>query len=150
MRFPTTKILESLRCRLRYISKDDLPHIFKAAQYPGFTDGMLWEPPASEEELIPPYESNLKAWADDLAYCFTIETKETIEFVGRIAIRKQEEKDLWDLGFWTHPERQKKGYMTEAVETVMEFGFRELDASEIVACHALWNKQSEKVLEGVQ
>ncbi len=147
MIFPTTKILESPRCRLRYISKEDIPHIFKAAQYPGFTDGMLWGPPASEDELIKPYENNVKAWNDDLAYCFTIEAKETVEFIGRISIRKKEEKDLWDLGFWTHPEQQKKGYMSEAVQAIIGFGFRELQASRIVACHALWNKQSEKVLK---
>lgn len=147
MKFPTSTILESPRCRLRYISKDDIPHIFKAAQYPGFTDGMLWEPPTNEDELLAPYESNVKAWTEDLAYCFSIETKESVEFVGRISIRKKEGKDLWDLGFWTHPEQQRKGYMSEAVRAVIEFGFRELQASQIVACHALWNKQSEKVLK---
>lgn len=146
MKFPTTKTLESPHCRLRYISLDDIPHIFKAAQYPGFTDGMLWEPPASEDELVAPYENNVKAWTEDLAYCFTIETKEPVDFVGRISIRKKEE-GLWDLGFWTHPEQQNKGYMSEAVRAVMEFGFRELHATRIIACHALWNTQSEKVLK---
>jgi ribosomal-protein-alanine N-acetyltransferase len=108
---------------------------------------MLWEPPTSEDELIAHYESNVKAWTEDSAYCFSIETKEPVEFVGRIAIRKEEEKELWDLGFWTHPEQQSKGYMSEAVRAVIEFGFRELQASQIVACHALWNKQSETVLK---
>lgn len=147
MIFPTTKILESPRCRFRFISKDDMPHIFRAAQHPGFTDGMLWEPPKSEEELIAPYEGNVKAWKEDLAYCFTIETKELVNFVGRISIRKKEEKDLWDLGFWTHPEQLGKGYMSEAVQSVLEFGFQELQASRIVTCHALWNRQSERVLK---
>lgn len=147
MKFPTTKTLESPRCRLRYISKEDIPHIFQATRYQGFNDGMLWEPPLNEDELTGPYESNVKAWAEDLAYCYTIETKEPLEFVGRVAIRKKEEKDLWDLGFWTHPEQQRKGYMSEAVRVVIDFGFRDLQASQIVACHALWNKQSEKVLK---
>jgi ribosomal-protein-alanine N-acetyltransferase len=147
MNFPKTKILESTRCRLRYISKDDIPHIFKAAQYPGFTDGMLWDPPETEDELIAPYENNVKAWAEDLAYTFAIETKQSFEFLGRISIRKKEEEGLWDLGFWTHPEQQGKGFMSEAVRAVIEFGFRELEAGRIIACHAIWNKRSERVLK---
>ena len=107
---------------------------------------MLWEPPTSEEELITPYENNVKAWNEDEAYCFTIEAKDSAEFIGRISIRKKEEK-LWDLGFWTHPEQQSKGYMSEAVQAVIDFGFLELGALRILACHALWNKQSEKVLK---
>lgn len=108
---------------------------------------MLWDPPNSEYELVAPYENNVKAWAEDSAYCFTIETKEPLAFVGRISIRKKEEKNLWDLGFWTHPKRQGKGYMSEAVQAVIGFGFLELQASRIVACHALWNKPSERVLK---
>jgi len=57
---------------------------------------MLWEPPETESELVAPYESNVKAWAEDLAYCFTIETKEPVEFVGRISIRKKEEAGEMD------------------------------------------------------
>lgn len=147
MKFPTTYVIETQRCRLRYISKDDIPHIFSASQYPGFTDGMLWEPPSSEEELIPPYEGNVEAWKEDQAYCFTIETIDTCNFIGRASIRKQKELNEWDLGFWTHPERQNNGYMTETILALLKFGFEELAASKVVACHALWNKPSEAILK---
>lgn len=92
----------------------------------------------------------LSRWAGgelNITYCFTIETKDPVEFVGRISIRKKEKSDLWDLGFWTHPEQQKKGFMSEAVRSVLEFGFQELHAAKVVACHAVWNKQSERVLK---
>lgn len=131
---------------MRHISKEDIPHIFKASKYPKFTDGMLWEAPETEDELLVPYENNVKAWENDQAYCFTIETSEPIEFVGRIVIR-QEENGVWDLGFWTHPEQQGHGYMTEVTQRILEFGFLELQAKRIQACHALWNKPSEKVLK---
>jgi len=36
--------------------------------------------------------------------------------------------------------------MTEAVESVLKFGFEELSAAEIEACHASWNEASKKVL----
>jgi len=37
--------------------------------------------------------------------------------------------------------------MTEALKGVLKFGFEELSAVKIEACHALWNKASEKVLK---
>ena len=107
---------------------------------------MHWEPPEKEEELLKPYENNVNAWAEDRAYCFTIENKATKAFIGRVSIRKQEEECTWDLGFWTHPEQQGNGYMTEVVRGIIDFGFGELKALKVVACHTTWNQASERVL----
>lgn len=147
MKFPTEFTLLTERCRLRYISREDIPHIFSASRYKGFTDGMLWEPPETEAELIKPYQNNVKAWEEDSAYAFTIEEKITSEFLGRISIRSESEPNVWNLGFWTHSKHQGKGYMSEAVQAIIDFGFRELDASRIEACHATWNMPSERVLK---
>ncbi len=146
MKFPTSFTIETPRCRLRHASLDDIPHIMSATRYPGFNDGMLWDPPGNEAELIPPYEANIKAWADDHTYCFTIEELNTKAFIGRISIRPKE-GTTWNFGFWTHPEKQNQGFMTEAVLAMMQFGFRMLGASKITACHAVWNRASEAVLK---
>src|SRR5699024_6898157 len=111
--------LTTSRCWLRHVSLSDIPHIFSASRYEGFTNGMSWEPPAVEDELVLPYECNVKAWAEGSAYCFTIEEKGTASFIGRIVIRRGVDPDVWDLGFFTHPERQGRGYMTEAVAAVI-------------------------------
>ncbi len=147
MNYPTNYTLKTERCILRYPSLDDIPYIFAATQVTGFTDGMQWCPPETEDELIAPYEYNCLAWEEDRAYSFTIEGKSDHDFLGRISIRKQEEENVWDLGFFTHPDHYGKGYMTEAVERVMRFGFEELGANQIVADHALWNKASEAILK---
>ena len=145
MEFPKNYTLETERCCLRFVSRDDIPHIFSAAQYPGFTDGMQWEPPECESDLVEHLESNVKSWEEDEAYCFTVEHDG--DFVGRIAVRKQDEEGKWDLGFWTHPEKQGRGFMTEVVAAVIRFGFEKLRANNIIADHALWNVASEKVLK---
>lgn len=147
MKFPTSLVLTSDRCRLRYISRGDIPHIYAAAQYPGFTDGMMWEPPEAEEDLIPFHESNEKAWAEDSAYTFSIEHEQSGDFIGRISIRKQAEPQLWDLGFWTHPRHQEQGYMSEAVGRLLAFGFQQIGAQRIIATCAKWNKASRRVME---
>jgi [ribosomal protein S5]-alanine N-acetyltransferase len=147
MKFSSDFTIETPRCILRYPSLTDIPFIFKAAKAPGFTDGMQWEPPLTEDELIPNYETNSKSWKEDQAYCFTITCKETRNFLGRIAIRKQHQQGIWDLGFFTHPDHYNKGLMKEVVKEVIRFGFEQLAATQIIADHALWNKASEAVLK---
>lgn len=107
---------------------------------------MLWEPPDSPEEFIPHYNDMLAAWDTGTAYCFTIEDKRTAEFIGRISIR-HEQGTTWNFGFYTHPEKQNKGYMSEAIACVMALGFEQLGAEDIIACHAIWNKASEAVMK---
>lgn len=149
--------LTTPRCRLRVPTEADIPHVFSATRFSGFNDGMLWEPPGTVGELRGPLERSLAAWRAGTVYTFTIETAAEThalgarsEFVGRVSLRKTEaaEEDcVWNLGFWTHPERQSQGYMTEAATAVLEFGFGRLHAARITACHAHWNRASRRVLE---
>jgi len=108
---------------------------------------MLWDPPTNEEELEKPLEDGRKAWEEGRAFNFTIELLESTEFIGRIGIRQEAEDKVWNVGFWTHPKHQGEGYMSESVERIIEFGFSQLGALRIVACHALWNVASERVLK---
>lgn len=39
--------------------------------------------------------------------------------------------------------------MSEAANAVIKFGFVSLNAEKIIASHALWNQQSEKVLKKI-
>lgn len=146
MSLPLDFTLETARLRLRRPLEADIPYIFSATRYAGFNDGMLWEPPEKTEELQAAYERSLQSWQSGEGYSFSIEDRETADFLGRISIRKEKEKDVWNIGFWTHPEQQGKGIMSEAVEAVIALGFQTLHAKRIEACHALWNKASEKVL----
>lgn len=142
-------MIETQRCRLRCVSLEDIPHIFSATRYEGFNDGMLWEPPTKEEELIEPYQRSIITWENGEAYTFTIESKDSKNFIGRISIRKAEISGVWNIGFWTHPIYQSQGYMTECAQAVLNFGFNELKAEKIEAFHALWNKASERVLQKI-
>jgi len=139
-------MIETKNYRLRIPKKEDIPFVFSATRYKGFNDGMLWEPPESEDELIEPLRRNEETWGEK-GYSFAIEEIESKQFLGRISIRKTVTPDIWDVGFWTHPEQQNKGVMTEVLEEILRFGFQKLKAEKIEACHALWNKASERVLK---
>lgn len=143
---PPSFTLQTERFRLRIPSADDFPHIFSATRFPGFNDGMLWEPPAHMDELRAPLERNHQAWRDGTGYGFTVEEKESRRFLGRISIRPTDHPAVWNVGFWTHPAFQRLGIMTEALAAILSFGFNTLMAQRIEADYATWNKASEKVL----
>lgn len=144
---PFDYTIETERLLLRLPAESDLPSIFAATRYEGFNDGMLWEAPEKEEELLEPHRRLVESRQRGEAYHFTLEDKSLHTFIGRISIRKEDKAGLWSLGFFTHPEYQGQGYMSEAVAAVLSFGFKQLGAERIEACYALWNKGSEKVLK---
>lgn len=148
MRFPVTLVLYTPRLRLRHVSLRDLPQIWSASRHPGFNEGMVWEPPNDQSELMEPHQRACEAWSNDEYYCFTIADRETDEMIGRIVIRPDPDSG-WNLGYWTHPLHQGKGYMSEAAARMLDFGFNELNANRITAAHALWNAASRRVLEKI-
>ena len=135
--------LQTVCCILRHVSEEDIPHVFAATRFEGFNDGMTWDPPQDEAVLLDPYRRNIDAWRTGTEYVFTIESHSG-GFIGRIGIGKTGTEGLWNIGFWTHPEHQGKGYMTEALGRVLAFGFDDLGADEIDAQCATWNRGSWK------
>jgi len=138
--------IRSSELYLRIPNEDDLPHIFSASHYPGFTDGMPWSPPKHISETMEAFRKGIKAWEEGKGYSFTILDQGERIFYGRISIRKTKEPDRWNIGFWTHPKHQRKGIMTKAVRLILKFGFETLKADVIEAEYATWNKASENVL----
>jgi [ribosomal protein S5]-alanine N-acetyltransferase len=141
--------IHTARCVLRRPSLDDAPAIFAATRFAGFNDGMQWEPPATVEELDEPFSEQMLAWQNGSMFTFTIANPASNSLLGRIGVRKTNRADIWNLGFWTHPEHQGRGYMTESVRAILTFGFDRLGATQIEASYALWNKSSRRVLEKV-
>jgi [ribosomal protein S5]-alanine N-acetyltransferase len=139
--------IETARCLLRCSSVDDIPAIFEATRVPEFHQGMESEAPETIEQLYEALTENSLAWAAGRLFSFTIADLASNNLLGRIGIHKNTRLGVWNLGFWTHPEHQSKGYMTEAVTAIIGFGFERLDAAQIEASYALWNKSSQRVME---
>ncbi len=146
-------VLVTSRCLLRQPGEQDMAAIFDATRQPGFNDGMMWEPPATMDDLRTPLAEGLAAWRAGTAYNFTIEHRQTGEFLGRISIRSSTKATdplgLWNIGFFLHPRHQGQGYMREAGRAILKLGFETLDATEIEAFHAIWNKASQSVLHAL-
>lgn len=140
-------MLSTERLYLRVVSEDDTECVWTASRVPGFTDGMMWDPAETKEEIIEIMHQTINHWKEDDDFCFSICLGESDECIGRISIRKKEGDTLWNIGYWLHHDFQGKGYMAEAVKAIVDWGFSELQASKITAEHASWNEASGKVLQ---
>ena len=148
-RIPPDTVLLSARCRYRAVREDDVEHSWTATRHPGFNDGMAWDAPACIDELRGRGEALAARWRADEEYTWSIETEPTRAFVGRIAIRRTREPEVWDIGFWIHPRQWGRGYAREAAARLLAFGFESLDAACITAAAATWNEPSWRVLDAI-
>lgn len=83
-------------------------------------------------------------------YTFAIEQKETGKFIGlfglRLGNKKYSRAEVWyklHINFWN------KGYATESLKAVLNFGFKTLNLHRIEAGCAVENVGSAKVMEKV-
>ena len=139
--------LTTPRCVLRCASDEDVEDVWSATRYPGFNDGMRWNPPRLKSEIAAWTKHNLDIWRSGEEYVFTIRARADGRFVGRVSICRERVRGVWSIGFWIHPERWRQGLATEASRAVINFGFETLAAKKIVASHALWNVASQRVME---
>ena len=83
-----------------------------------------------------------------MSYIFCIELKETNQFVGLIALNLGKlNYRIAETWYKIHPDYWKKGYATEALKKLLEFGFINLQLHRIEAGCAVENSASVKVLE---
>jgi [ribosomal protein S5]-alanine N-acetyltransferase len=141
-------VITTERLQLRAVSYDDIPFVFEAAQFPGFCDGMRWDPPESPDELKLVTAKNIESWVSGTQYTFTIDLIDPAVPVGRIALRPLQ-KGVWYLGFWVDPNHWGKGIATEAAKALVAFAFNELAATAVLSSHATWNVASQRVIEKV-
>jgi ribosomal-protein-alanine N-acetyltransferase len=148
-------VIATERCRLQFSLSEaerlrDSEAIWTASRVPGFTDGMLWEPPATKEEIVARFPLMKEQWEAGACYCFTItDTEHPERCIGRIDIRLTDKPGILSIGYWIHPDAHRQGYAREAAKAIVDFGFRTLEVQEIEAASATWNTGSQRVLAGI-
>lgn len=58
-KIPTSHQIETPRFLLRIPNETDIPFVFSATRFKGFNDGMVWEPPEKQEDLIAPLQRRI-------------------------------------------------------------------------------------------
>lgn len=79
---------------------------------------------------------------------FAITSKESGEIVGSASIlRIDYRNEKAEIGYWLAKKERKKGFMTEAVQLLLDHAFKEMKLNRIVINCAVDNEPSRKVIK---
>lgn len=80
-------------------------------------------------------------------YIFAIRQKEDNLLIGGIDLAINKKHNNAEIGYWIAEDFWNRGYATEAVKAIIDFGFTQLKLKRIYASHFDFNPASGKVLE---
>ena len=138
--------LHTERLLLRPFEEKDAESFFACCQNPNLGNNAGWPPHRTLDEsrriLHSTFINQEGIWAMILK-----DTQQLIGSVGIIPDPKRENPQVRMLGYWLGETYWGKGYMTEAVQGVLKYGFEKLKLSLITATCYPHNKRSQKVLK---
>lgn len=138
--------IKTERLLLRPFRESDAEAFFKCCQNPNIGNNAGWKPHGyleeSQEILRSVFISQSGIWAITLK-----EDGRLIGSVGIIPDPKRENPQARMLGYWLDESHWGKGYMTEAVQSVLDYGFNTLQLSLITANCYPHNERSQQVLK---
>lgn len=141
-----TCTLETTRLVIRPFQEKDAEAFFACCQNPNLGNNAGWAPHKTIEEsreiLRNVFIGQENIWAMTLK-----DTQQLIGSIGIVPDPKRENSQVRMLGYWLDEAHWGKGYMTEAVQAVLNYGFNELQLSLITANCYPHNKRSQQVLE---
>ncbi len=142
-------VLETRRLLLRPLGLAHKVEIQKSAGEREIADTMISLPhpyPDGEAERYISRKLNEREAGSSVTYI--IEKKEGKVFCGLIELRDLDyEHSLGELSFWLAREAWGQGYMSEAVQMIVQYAFEELKLNRLYAYHMLRNPATGRVLE---
>ena len=141
--------LETERLILRPIEESDAPALFPLINDADVAAGMLTIPhPYPEDAYVPWIRKSREAMERREMYEMAIVLKETGLPVGACTFSNISWVHMnAELGYWLGKEYWGRGYTTEAVRSMLAFGFEELGLERTYACCFTDNAASARVLE---
>jgi len=143
-------ILKIKQLTLRFIKQSDIENIHKLQSIPEVDKYNTLGIPKDLSETKSVMVSSFEDLKQDTIkrYTFVIELHSTKEFIGLIALNlgnsKYKSAEVW---YKLLPKQWRKGYATEALKCLLDFGFNTLKLHRIEAGCAVNNIGSIKVLE---
>jgi ribosomal-protein-alanine N-acetyltransferase len=148
LKFTPFPVLTSERLRFRRLSDSDIHEVFELRSNPETMKYIPRPLVTTKDEAL----SHIKLINDkidantDINWAVT--EKENDKCIGIMGFfRTQHEHYRTELGYMILPEHNNKGYVTEAVKTILNYAFNELNFNSIEATIDPNNLASEKVLQ---
>lgn len=147
MRYPEFRELHTARLRLRKIGMDDLPECFRFTGNPEVTRYMLFQTHGDLSETAASIGKWVARYETGRCYHWGIALKESNRLIGVIdLLRFEEEAGTCSFAYMLAEEYWGRGYMTEALTAVIDFGFSQMELQCIHADHMAENKASGAVM----
>jgi RimJ/RimL family protein N-acetyltransferase len=141
--------LEAARLFLRPLERADAPFIQQEASAREIADTMISLPhpyPEGESEKHLDEQQALSAQGRGITLAIVPKAEGTL--VGLVEIREiDREHSQAELSFWLAQRAWGYGYMTEAVQMVLRYAFRDLGLNRLYAYHMQRNPASGRVLQ---
>ena len=142
----TPRSLETVRLLIRPFQEEDADAFFACCQNPNLGNNAGWAPHKTIEESREILQ-NVFIGQENIWAMILKDAQQLIGSIGIVPDPKRENPQVRMLGYWLDEAHWGKGYMTEAVQAVLNYGFNELQLSLITANCYPHNKRSQQVLE---
>ncbi len=125
----------------------DIPRIVEYAGDKRVEAGTLTMPhPYKEEHAIFWINKSNQGFKNGTEYLFAIREHQTKNLLGVIGLHINKKHNHAELGYWLGVPHWNKGFITEAIAKMLEFGFLTLGLHKIFAIHFIENPASGKVM----
>ena len=139
-------IIETERLILRHWKIEDSEAMFKYASEPEVGIRCGFPPHTSIDDSI----KVVKSFIENNPECYAIVLKDSNEAIGCIELMKSRHSDREDemeLGYWLGKPYWGLGYMTEAADAIINYGFKKYDLNAIWCAYYDGNIGSKRVQE---
>jgi len=143
------QMLEGNKIKLRPLKFSDTESIEKYSQDRKITKyTFVIPPPFTIKQAQVFIKKTKKEKREGISYYFGIELMESRELIGMMNLVKIDRKNKnAEIGFWLAEEYQNKGLAKEALNLILDFGFKKLKLERIEARVFHKNQPAQKLLE---
>jgi len=132
--FTTFPVLETDRLTLRALNLDDAKAIFGLRANKEVNEFIQREPPKNLSESRAFIDEISNIISSNEGIFWVIESNNSNELLGTIGLRNFDaEENYAEIGYEIHPDYQERGYMNEAFDAVIEYGFKNMALKNIEA-----------------
>ncbi len=148
LNFKPFPLLQTVRLNLRQIRMADLGEIFLLRSHKAVLK-YLHRAPAKNEEEAGTFIINLRDWEKKTSgITWGLCTKESNKIIGTICFWNIDKANLRaEIGYAMHPKQQGKGFIQEAMDKILRYGFEVMQLHSVEAHVSAQNQPSIKLLQ---
>ncbi len=139
--------LDTPRLILRRPLQKDAPFMIRYLNDPLISATTLTIPfPYYKQHALDWIRKAQEGWDHQTTFVFAITRKNKNDFIGAMGLHPNPEHNRAEIGYWIAHPFWNKGYATEALIAMLQFGFETVGYHKLFATHMVDNPSSGKVM----